>query len=228
MMKLTVLIPAYNEMNTLQQVVSRVLALPLDKEIVIVDDASDDGSRELIRELARDNDNIVVHFHEQNRGKGAAVRAGIGLASGDILIIQDADLEYSPEDIPELIRPIAEGWADVVYGSRFLGIHRVFKVWHYMGNRFLTMVANVLYDTMLSDMETGYKAFRTEILKGMKLRSNRFDIEPEITAKIFKQKLRIYEMPITYRGRDYDEGKKITPFDGIPALWALIKYRFVD
>ncbi len=227
-MKLTVLIPTYDEKNTLPEVVARVLALPLDKEIVIVDDASDDGSRELIEEMARDNGEIVAHFREKNQGKGAAVRAGIELAKGDILIIQDADLEYSPEDIPELVRPIAEGWADVVYGSRFLGIHRVFKVWHYFGNRFLTMIANILYDTMLTDMETGYKAFRTEILKGMKLRSNRFDIEPEITAKVFKKKYRIYEMPITYRGRDYDEGKKITPFDGIPALWALVKYRFMD
>ena len=225
---MTVLIPTYNELATLEQIVSRVADLPLDKEIIIVDDASDDGSRELIRELVRNNDNIIALFHEKNLGKGAAVRAGIERASGDILIIQDADLEYSPEDIPELIRPIAEGWADVVYGSRFLGIHRVFKVWHYFGNRFLTTVANILYDTMLTDMETGYKAFRTEILKGMKLRSNRFDIEPEITAKIFKRRLRIYEMPITYRGRDYDEGKKIGPLDGIPALWALIKYRFVN
>lgn len=227
-MKLTILIPAYNEKTTLEQVVERALALPLDKEIILVDDGSDDGTAETIKAIANVNSGIIALMQDKNRGKGAAVRAGIERASGDILVIQDADLEYSPEDIPELIKPIAEGWADAVYGSRFLGVHRVFKVWHYLGNRFLTIVANILYDTMLTDMETGYKAFRTDILKSIKLRSNRFDIEPEITAKVFKRRLRIYEMPITYRGRDYDEGKKITAWDGFPALWALIKYRFID
>lgn len=227
-MKLSIVIPVYNERATVSQIIARCRALPLDKEIVVVDDGSSDGTREILKG-EEGVGGVRVIMHEKNRGKGAAVRTGIEAAVGDILVIQDADLEYMPEEFPALIQPIAEGWADVVYGSRFMGTHRVFKVVHFMGNKFLTYVTNILYDTMLSDMETCYKAFRAEIIKSLKLKSDRFNFEPEITAKIFKKKkLRVYEMPISYHGRDYDEGKKITWFDGIPALWALIKYRFVD
>lgn len=227
-MKLSIVIPVYNERATVSQIIARCRALPLDKEIVVVDDGSSDGTREILKG-EEGVGGVRVIMHEKNRGKGAAVRTGIEAAAGDILVIQDADLEYMPEEFPALIQPIAEGWADVVYGSRFLGTHRVFKVVHFMGNKFLTYVTNILYDTMLSDMETCYKAFRADIIKNINLKSDRFNFEPEITAKIFKKKkLRVYEMPISYHGRDYDEGKKITWFDGIPALWALIKYRFVD
>ncbi len=227
-MKLSIIIPVYNEAATVKAIIDRCRALPLDKEIVVVDDGSTDGTREVL--AAEDGKaGVTVLRHEGNRGKGAAVRTGIAACAGDVVVIQDADLEYVPEEFPALVRPIMEGWADVVYGSRFLGTHRVFKIVHYIGNRFLTLVTNVLYDTMLTDMETCYKAFRADVIKKVRLRSDRFNFEPEITAKIFKRKkLRVYEMPITYRGRDFDEGKKITWFDGLPALWALIKYRFTD
>jgi glycosyltransferase involved in cell wall biosynthesis len=224
-MKLSIVIPVYNEEATVKEIIDRCRALPLDKEIVVVDDGSSDGTRAVLA----NEDGVTVRYHEKNRGKGAAIRTGIEECSGEVVVIQDADLEYVPEEFPNLIQPIVDGYADVVYGSRFLGTHRVFKVLHYFGNKFLTLVTNILYDTMLTDMETCYKAFRAEVIKNVRIKSDRFNFEPEITAKVFKQKkLRVYEMPISYHGRDYDEGKKITWFDGIPALWALIKYRFTD
>ena len=225
-MKLSIIIPVFDEETTVKEIIDRCRALPLDTEIVVVDDGSSDGTCDAKEDGA---DGVTVCYHEQNRGKGAAIRTGIEKCTGDIVVIQDADLEYVPEEFPSLVQPIVDGYADVVYGSRFLGTHRVFKVVHYFGNKFLTLVTNVLYDTMLTDMETCYKAFRAAVIKDVKIKSNRFNFEPEITAKVFKRKkLRVYEMPISYHGRDYDEGKKITWFDGIPALWALIKYRFTD
>ncbi|NIT35294.1 MAG: glycosyltransferase [candidate division Zixibacteria bacterium] len=227
-MKLSIVIPVYNEEATVKEIIDRCRALPLDKEVVVVDDGSSDGTANV---LAKEDgvDGVAVRYHEKNRGKGAAIRTGIEECTGDIVVIQDADLEYVPEEFPDLIQPIVDGYADVVYGSRFLGTHRVFKVLHYFGNKFLTLITNILYDTMLTDMETCYKAFRAEVIKNVRIKSDRFNFEPEITAKVFKQKkLRVYEMPISYHGRDYDEGKKITWLDGIPALWALIKYRFTD
>jgi glycosyltransferase involved in cell wall biosynthesis len=227
-MKLSIIIPVYNEEATVKEIIDRCRALPLDSEIVVVDDGSSDGTRNV---LGKEDgvDGVVVRYHDKNQGKGAAIRTGVRECTGDVVVIQDADLEYVPEEFPALIQPIADGYADVVYGSRFLGTHRVFKVVHYFGNKFLTLVTNILYDTMLTDMETCYKAFRAEIIKNVDIKSDRFNFEPEITAKVFKQKkLRVYEMPISYHGRDYDEGKKITWWDGIPALWALIKYRFTN
>jgi len=227
-MKLSVIMPVYNEKATIEAIVARVMAVPVEKELVIVDDFSADGTRDILKTL-EGRPGIKVVYHDRNLGKGAGIRTGVRECSGEIVIIQDADLEYSPEEYPRLIEPIVRGAADVVYGSRFYGTHRVFMVWHYMGNKFLTSVTNILYNTMLTDMETCYKVFRAEVIKGLDLRANRFDIEPEITAKVFKdRKLRVYEMPITYDGRDYHQGKKIHWYDGLPALWTLIKYRFTD
>lgn len=225
-MKLSVVIPVYNERATIETILARVKESPFAKEILVVDDGSTDGTREYLQAL-RDPE-IRVLLHPRNRGKGAAVRTGITASTGDMLVIQDADLEYSPSDYPALLKPIMDGNADVVYGSRFLGVHRVFMFWHYTANRVLTFITNVLYNTMLTDMETCYKAFRGDVIRGLPLRSDGFDIEPEITAKVFKRHLRVYEMPITYHGRTYAEGKKITWRDAIFALWALLRFRVGD
>jgi len=223
-MKLSVIIPVYNEKECIEEVIKRVKKVRVEKEIIAVDDFSTDGTREILKKIK----GIVLLLHDRNRGKGAAVRTALKKVSGDIIIIQDADFEYPPEQYPEVIQPIIDGYADVVFGSRFLGLHRVFYFWHYLGNRFLTLLTNLLYDTILTDMETGVKAFKKEIFNSITIKSNGFDFEPEVTAKILKQGFRLYEMPITYYGRGYEEGKKITWKDAIPAIWAIIKYRFVD
>lgn len=225
--EVSVIIPVYNEVNTILEVVRRVQGQPNVTEIIIVDDCSIDGTRELLKQTPS-TPGMKLLFHDRNMGKGAGIRTGVQAASKDIIIIQDADLEYNPSDFPTVLRPILDGVADVVYGSRFLGIHRSFMLHHYLGNRFLSLVTNVLYNNMLTDMETGYKAFRAPILKGIKIRSNRFDFEPEITAKVLKRGYRIYEVPIYYAGRDYAEGKKITWRDGFAAMWALIRFRFFN
>ena len=226
-MLLTVIIPVYNEEATLERVVRAVRAVGLDLEIVVVDDASTDGTPAILDRLEAEG--TVRRFRQdRNRGKGAAVRRGIDEARGEICVIQDADLEYQPSDLPALVHPIVDLDADAVYGSRFLGPHRVFLYWHYTANRVLTWLTNVLYDTMLTDMETGYKAVRTDLLRDLRLRSDTFDIEPEITAKLFKRGCKVFEIPITYNGRTYDEGKKIGPLDAVRALAALLRFRFTD
>jgi glycosyltransferase involved in cell wall biosynthesis len=221
---LSVVMPVYNERETIDEIVSRVLAIPLRVELVVVEDCSTDGTRARLGELQKQY-GFTLLLQPHNQGKGAALRRGFSAVTGDIVAIQDADLEYSPEEIPTLAELIIDGRADVVYGSRFLGRHRVFLFTHYLGNRLLTLITNVLYNTMLSDMETCYKVMRREVLDGLDLRSNGFGIEPEITAKIFKRSYRVYEVPITYDGRGYDEGKKITWKDGVVALWVLLKNR---
>ena len=224
---LTVVMPVYNEKSTLEEIVARVLAVPLRLELVAVDDASTDGTREMLERLSQER-GFRLFKQERNQGKGAAVRRGIAEAQGDIVVIQDADLEYSPEEYPELVELIVKGKADAVFGSRFIGRHRCHLFTHYLANLFLNLVTNVLYNTTMTDMETCFKAVRAELLKSLELKSDRFGIEPEITAKLFKRGARVYEVPITYEGRDYTEGKKITWRDGFPALWTLVKYRFVD
>jgi glycosyltransferase involved in cell wall biosynthesis len=224
---LTVVMPVFNELATVEEVVRRVLALPLRVQLVVVDDCSTDGTGDLLSRL-RDELGFTLVRQPKNQGKGAALRTGFTHVSGDLVVIQDADLEYSPEELPGLIELICEGRADVVYGSRFLGRHRVFLFTHYLGNRLLTTLTNVLYNTMLTDMETCYKVMRAEVLRSMTLQSNGFGIEPELTAKIFKRHLRVYEVPISYDGRGYDEGKKIGWRDGVVAVWVLLKYRFTE
>jgi glycosyltransferase involved in cell wall biosynthesis len=224
---LSVVMPVYNERETIDEIIRRVLAVPIRIELIVVDDGSKDGTRDLLPKLAKELKFKLI-LQPVNAGKGAALRRGFEEVTGDLVVIQDADLEYSPEEFPELIQLICEGRADVVYGSRFLGRHRVFLFTHYVGNRLLTLITNVLYNTMLTDMETCYKVMRTRVLRSMKLEANGFGIEPELTAKIFKRHYRVYEIPITYDGRGYDEGKKITWRDGVVALWVLLKYRFTE
>jgi glycosyltransferase involved in cell wall biosynthesis len=224
---LSVVMPAYNERHTIEEIIQRVLAVPLRIELIVVDDASTDGTRDILQRLAATLP-IRLLLQPQNQGKGAALRRGFAEVSGDIVVIQDADLEYSPEEYPDLIELICAARADVVYGSRFIGRHRVFLFTHYLGNWALTLLTNVLYNTILTDMETCFKAMRIEVLRSMTLRSNRFGIEPELTAKIFKRGFRVYEIPITYDGRGYEEGKKITWRDGVVAVWTLLKYRFTE
>jgi glycosyltransferase involved in cell wall biosynthesis len=222
---LSVVMPVFNEAGTIEEMVRRVLAVPLRTQLVVVDDGSGDGTRDVLQRLQPDLGFTLV-LQPRNLGKGAALRRGFEDVRGDLVVIQDADLEYSPEEFPMLISLICEGRADVVYGSRFLGRHRVFS--HYLGNRLLTLVTNVLYNTMLTDMETCYKVMRMDVLRSMTLRSSGFGIEPELTAKIFKRGYRVYEVPITYDGRGYEEGKKIGWRDGVVALWVLLRYRFSE
>ncbi len=227
-MKLTVIIPAYNERKTIKEIISRVEEMNLADEILIVDDGSVDGTRELLKEVDGQGSARVI-LHERNQGKGAAVVTGIRNASGDVLLIQDADLEYDPREYPTLLKPIQEGLADVVYGSRFLGApHRTTLFWHMVANKLLTLLTNILYNNILTDMETGYKVFRREVVENMTIHARRFDFEPEFTAKILKKKVRIFEVPISFNPRDYSEGKKIKLSDAFVAVWTLIKYRFVD
>ena len=227
-MNLSVIIPVYNEVHNINMIVKRVQDTKLATEIVIVDDGSKDGTREILQKMDGKK-KIRVILHEKNQGKGAAVVTGMKAAKGEIILIQDADLEYDPRDYPTLLKPIQEGLADVVYGSRFLGgPHRVTMFWHQVANKLLTLITNILYDSILTDMETGYKVFRRKVIEGMTIKAKRFNFEPEFTAKILKRKYRIYEVPISFNPRDYSEGKKIKLHDAFEAVWALIKYRFME
>ena len=229
-MKLSIVMPVFNERETLSEILGQVRAVELpgvEKEILVVEDGSTDGSREILAEEAQAGD-LLVFYHEQNRGKGAAVRTAIEHATGDMIVIQDADLEYDPRDYPKLIQPIMERRVTVVYGSRFLGPRKAMMFWHMLGNKLLTLTTNVLYNAILSDMETCYKCFRADVIKDIPLRSRRFDFEPEVTAKVLKRGHRIFEVPISYYGREYFEGKKIGWKDAPIAFWTLVKYRFVD
>lgn len=248
-MKLSVVVPAYNERGTIEEILGRIQAatIPgLTREILVVDDGSSDGTREILENLAKRQaagetqvprpggghlslEGIHFLYHTRNQGKGAAVRTGFGQATGDIVLVQDADLEYDPRDYPKLLEPILDGRADVVYGTRFLGgPQRVHYFWHYVGNAMITLLSDCLTNMKLTDLETGYKVFRREVLSGLRIRSNRFGFEPEITAKIAKREWRVYEVPISYAGRTYKEGKKITWRDGLKAILCIIRYRFMD
>ncbi len=223
-MKLSVVMPCYNEKGTIEQILERVAATPYEKEIIVVDDGSKDGTRDLLRQL-EPKYGLKLIFHEQNKGKGGALATGFKAATGDVVLIQDADLEYDPADYPALLKPIEEGKADVVFGSRFLaGTHRCHLFWHYVGNKFLTFVSNVFTNLNLTDMETCYKVFRADVAKKIDIESQRFGVEPELTAKVAKLKCRVYEVPVSYYGRDYASGKKIRPSDAFEALWVIVKY----
>jgi glycosyltransferase involved in cell wall biosynthesis len=227
-LKISVVIPVYNEKQTLDELIVRVEAVNLEKEIIIVDDASTDGTRDLLKKY-EEREKFKVIYQSENAGKGSALRVGFDRAEGEVIIVQDADLEYNPKDYPILLEPIIDGRADVVYGSRFLGgTHRVFFFWHYAGNKFLTLLSNMFTNLCLTDMETGYKVFRKSILDDFKLKCNRFGFEPEFTSKVARNKFRIYEVPISYSGRGYDEGKKINWKDGVAALWFILRFRFFD
>lgn len=228
---LSVLIPVYNEEQTICEIVDRVRSIDIPKEVVIVDDGSKDGTRDVLRDRIEGKfPDVRVFYHERNRGKGAAIRTAIEKSTGDIVLVQDADLEYDPADYHTLIAPIVAGKADVVFGSRFIGggAHRVHLFWHRMGNGLLTLLSNMMTNLNLTDMEVCYKVFKADVIKKIRLRCNRFDFEPEITAKVAKAHCRIYEVPISYAGRDYEEGKKIGWRDGVVALWTIFKYRFIS
>lgn len=225
-MKLSIVIPVYNEKDTLREIIRRVETTAYDKEIILVDDCSTDGSREIL-DSYRNQNNFKICFHSKNRGKGAALQTGFAQVTGDVIVIQDADLEYDPSEYGKLLEPILDGRADVVYGSRFLGgPHRVMFYWHYLGNKVLTTISNMLTNLNLTDMETGYKVFRKTVIDSISLKCERFGFEPEFTSKVAGNKFRVYEVPISYSGRDYSQGKKITWKDGVAALWYIIKFRF--
>ena len=227
-MKLSIVIPVYNEKNTLETLLKRVERVDYDKEIILIDDCSTDGTREVIEDY-KNKPGYTVLTHSRNRGKGAALRTGFGHVTGDTVIIQDADLEYDPKDYGKLLEPILDGRADVVYGSRFLGgPHRVLFFWHYLGNKVLTLLSNMLTNLNLTDMETCYKAFNRNVLNSITLKCDRFGFEPEFTSKVSRKKFRIYEVPISYSGRDYEEGKKIGWKDGVAAIWFIIRFRLFD
>lgn len=224
-MKLSIVIPAFNEAATIQEIIRRVQQVEYEREIIVVDDGSTDGTREILEAIPASN--VKVFFHERNRGKGAALRTALAAVTGDVVVIQDADLEYDPKDYHVILQPIFDGRAEVVYGSRFLGgPHRVLFFWHYVGNKLVTLLSNMLTNLNLSDMETGYKVFLSSLLPRLELKSNRFGIEPELTARFSRLGCRIYEVPISYSGRGYEEGKKITWRDGLAALFHIIRFRF--
>jgi glycosyltransferase involved in cell wall biosynthesis len=227
-MKLSVIMPVYNEVDTVREIVRRVQRVNLAHEIVIVDDGSIDGTREILKELEQMPD-VRVLLHDRNQGKGTAVITGMKAAVGDVMVIQDADLEYDPRDYPVLLKPIEEDIADVVFGSRFLGgPRRPILFWNMVANKILTLTANILYNNILTDIETGYKCFKREVVEGMTIKARRFEFEPEFTAKLLKRKVRIYEVPISFNPRLYDEGKKITAWDGVVAFWTLLKFRLMN
>jgi glycosyltransferase involved in cell wall biosynthesis len=225
-MRLSVIMPCYNEAESLPDILNKVRAVTIDKEIIVIDDCSSDDTPNVLANEQRNDPNLRVIRHERNRGKGAAVRTGIAAATGDVIIVQDADLEYDPNDFYVVLKPIFDGRVGVVYGSRFMGSHTGMYFWNALGNKFLTFLTNFLFNCWISDMETCYKAFRADIIKNIPLESNDFRIEPEITAKILLRKERIFEVPVSYIGRTYEEGKKMKPSQGFWAIWALFKYRF--